>query len=365
MHVLIVKVSSLGDIIHTLPAVTDAARANKGITFDWVVEEAFTEIPAWHPAVDKVIPVAFRRWRKNLIKTWRSGEFGEFKRNLQSRHYDLVIDAQGLIKSGFISRLSRGLTVGLSHHAIREKQATMFYNIKYTVPWQQHAVTRVRDLFSRTFDYSVEQHSFDYGIDTTQFSKDKSKDNTLVFFHGTTWGSKMWPLEYWQKLAQIAESNGMRVQLLWGNKEEEERAKAIASVTKHTEVLGRLPLNEIARLLVKSQGVIAVDTGLAHLAAALDVPVVSIYGASNPELTGTFGYSQLHLNSSFECSPCMNKNCQYADSPVIEQFDGNSFNVLPACYSDNPPVKVWGKIQGLIQGGKGTLDDLFYPRPRS
>ena len=89
MRVLIVKVSSLGDVIHTLPAVTDAYRAKRGLTFDWVVEEGFTEIPRWHPAVDKVIPVAFRRWRKNLFKTWRSGEFSSFKKNLQEHHYDL------------------------------------------------------------------------------------------------------------------------------------------------------------------------------------------------------------------------------------------------------------------------------------
>ena len=119
MRVLIVKVSSLGDIIHTLPAVTDAYRSKRGLRFDWVVEEGFTEIPRWHPAIDKVIPVAFRRWRKELYKTWRSGEFAAFKRDLQEHHYDLVIDAQGLIKSGIISRISLGLTVGLSNTTIR------------------------------------------------------------------------------------------------------------------------------------------------------------------------------------------------------------------------------------------------------
>ena len=153
MRVLIVKVSSLGDIIHTLPAVTDACRVIKNIKFDWVVEEAFAEIPGWHPAVDKVIPVAFRRWRKNLIGTWRSGEFKQFKQNLQERHYDLVIDAQGLIKSGVISRISRGLTVGLNDPTIKEPLATLFYNILYLVPWEQHAVSRVRELFSRAFNY--------------------------------------------------------------------------------------------------------------------------------------------------------------------------------------------------------------------
>ncbi|MFL2875223.1 MAG: glycosyltransferase family 9 protein, partial [Pseudohongiellaceae bacterium] len=123
MRVLIVKVSSLGDIIHTLPAVTDAYRAHPNLSFDWVVEENFTEVPSWHPAVNNVIPIAIRRWRHNLLNTYLNREFGTFKRKLQGVHYDLVIDAQGLIKSGLISRLSRGLTVGLSNSTIREPLA--------------------------------------------------------------------------------------------------------------------------------------------------------------------------------------------------------------------------------------------------
>ena len=187
MRVLIVKVSSLGDIIHTLPAVTDAYRAKRGLRFDWVVEEAFAEIPNWHPAVDKVIPVAFRRWRKNLFRTWRSGEFSSFKKNLQAEHYDLVIDAQGLIKSGIISRISKGLTVGLSNRTIREPMATLFYNVVYTVPWQQHAVERVRDLFSRTFNYTIDTKTCDYGLDAEKFRSPGARpDKYLVFLHGTT-----------------------------------------------------------------------------------------------------------------------------------------------------------------------------------
>ena len=98
MRVLLIKTSSLGDVIHALPALTDAARALPGIRFDWVVEEGFAEIPAWHPAVDRVIPVAIRRWRKNLWQTFRSGEWKRFKDRVREQRYDLVIDAQGLFK---------------------------------------------------------------------------------------------------------------------------------------------------------------------------------------------------------------------------------------------------------------------------
>ena len=103
MRVLLVKTSSLGDVIHTLPALTDAQRAIPGIQFDWVVEEGFAEIPAWHPAVAQVIPVAIRRWRKHPLQTLRSGEWRRFKARLRETHYDLVIDAQGLLKSAWLT----------------------------------------------------------------------------------------------------------------------------------------------------------------------------------------------------------------------------------------------------------------------
>jgi heptosyltransferase-1 len=362
MRILVVKVSSLGDIIHTLPAVSDAARAIKNIRFDWVVEESFTEIPAWHPAVDKVIPVALRRWRKNLFQTWRSGEFSAFKKNLQERHYDLIIDAQGLIKSGFISRLAKGLTAGLSDSTIRERQAAMFYNVKFSVPWHQHAVARVRDLFARTLDYTVEPYTLDYGINPLQFGVKPEAKKQVVFFHGTTWTSKMWPVEYWQMLTRLAEADGYEVNLLWGNEEEEQRARKIASAGQKVNLLGKLGLTEIAQLLVNSTGVVAVDTGLAHLAAALGLPVVSLYGASDPHKTGTYGLHQLHLRPSLNCSPCMSKTCKNTRTIIVDQMNNKNFNVVPPCYSDNPPSLVWRNFNSLLVGAMGTLDNQFYPR---
>ena len=116
-HVLVVKTSSMGDVIHTLPALTDATAAIPGIRFDWVVEEGFSEIPAWHPAVDQVIPVAVRRWRKSLIQTWQSGEWQQFKKRIGASNYDAVIDAQGLLKSAFLAGKARGPRFGLDKHS--------------------------------------------------------------------------------------------------------------------------------------------------------------------------------------------------------------------------------------------------------
>jgi heptosyltransferase I len=362
VKVLIVKVSSLGDIIHTLPAVTDAYKAKRGLRFDWVVEEAFSEIPGWHPAVDRVIPVALRRWRRQGLKAWRSGEISQFRQNLTKEYYDLVIDAQGLIKSALISRMARGLTVGLSNHTIREPLATLFYNVVYTVPWQQHAVERVRELFSRTFNYSVDHRYCDYGIDTARFNADVTAppDKNLIFFHGTTWSSKHWPEQYWQQLAKMAVAAGYQIRLPWGSEEELARARRIQSGLSGITVLERMSLKDLGRELCNTSGVVAVDTGLAHLAAALAVPVVSLHGASSPELTGTYAKRQLHLKSALPCSPCLKRVCEY-QGEVSHEFHGEErFKVWPACYGDMSPGRVWDELRYLMRGGKGSLDGYFH-----
>lgn len=352
MRVLIVKVSSLGDVIHTLPAVTDAQRARKDIQFDWVVEENFVEVPSWHPAVDNVIPVALRRWRRNIFKTYMNHEFRAFKRELQGVHYDLVIDAQGLIKSGLISRLSKGLTIGLSNRTIREPFATLFYNKVYSVPWTEHAVDRVRQLFSRALQYEYDPKRIDYGIDMGRIDSavgiaDK-KDRQVVFLHGTTWQTKHWPENYWRQLAHISTQAGYKVLLPWGTPEEKQRAEYIAQGNAQVEVLDKQTLSGLATYIQQSDGVIAVDTGLGHLAAALAKPTVSLYGPTNPGLTGTFGNNQLHLNSNLNCAPCVRKTCTYSGPGVSEEYAGNTFTVTPPCFASHGPVEVWQQFENLL-----------------
>ena len=159
----------------------------------------------------------------------------------------------------------------------------------------------------------------------------------------------------------MARADGYRVKLLWGNEEELARAREIAAIADNVDVLDQLSLTSIAELLVNSEGVVAVDTGLGHLAAALSVPVVSLYGGSNADLTGTYGRRQLHLQSSLSCAPCMNKNCSREDAPPQDQWQGKPFAVTPACFSSNPPPLVWQRLKGLLAGESGSLDKLFYP----
>ncbi|MEX2130171.1 MAG: lipopolysaccharide heptosyltransferase I [Pseudohongiellaceae bacterium] len=351
MRVLIVKVSSLGDVLHTLPAVTDAKRAKRDLVFDWVVEESFTEIPAWHTAVDKVIPVAIRRWRKNWIKTWIDGELGEFRRNLKEVHYDLVLDAQGLIKSGIISRMAKGLTIGLSDSTIKEPLATLFYNKVYSVPWTEHAVDRIRELFSRALQYKYDRTQVDYGIDHERIGINPAatRQKQLVFLHGTTWSSKFWPEAYWRELARIATAKGYEVLIPWGSDDERKRAEYIAAGMDRVRILERQNLTGLAQYLVMATGAIAVDTGLGHLAAALSVPTISLYGATNPKLSGTFGERQLHLRSDLACSPCMKKLCHYDGPELTDTVENRVFAVKPPCFTTHKPADVWHRFERLVQ----------------
>ena len=179
--ILIVKMSSMGDVIHTLPAVTDACAIYPDIEFDWVVEPGFEQIPSWHPAVKQVIPAPLRRFRKTPWQSFKQGEWSSFVKQLRKNRYDLVIDAQGLLKSAIVSLIAKGKRVGLSYESAREKGASFFYQQKVTVPWQQHAVERVRQLFAGALGYPVPKTAPQYGIDTRCLPSLTQGENTIIF----------------------------------------------------------------------------------------------------------------------------------------------------------------------------------------
>lgn len=354
MRLLIVKTSSLGDVIHTLPALTDAQQACPGLSVDWVVEESFAEVPGWHPAVGQVIPVAIRRWRRSWLDSLRSGEISRFRQQLRTTHYDLIIDAQGLFKSAMIASQARGTLVGLDWYSIREPLASLFYRQRIAVSKEQHAVQRVRELFSQAMSYSYDRAAIDYGlhlpIDSQQVVHTNDDCPSVLFLHGTTWASKHWPLAYWQDLARIAVSQGYQVLLPWGNLQEQERAKEIAALAPdRCRVLEKCGLTELALYMSQCAGVVSVDTGLGHLAAAQNLPVVSLYGSTNPALSGTFGYHQLHLKSDLPCAPCMKRECHYRGETQMDKLsDGRHLVVEPACYRTNPPAAVWDHLCRLM-----------------
>jgi heptosyltransferase-1 len=294
--VLVVKLSSLGDVIHTLPALGDAAAALPGIRFDWVVEEAFAEIPAWHSAVDRVIPVALRRWRKRPLRDFSGPEWRGARAALEERRYDAVIDAQGLLKSAFIARLVAAPRYGMDRASARERLAALAYDHPIPVPRDMHAVERTRLLFARALDYPLPGTLGNYGIDGA-IAPAAGLPPGLLFFHGSARAEKLWPQEHWVELAGLAAAAGYRVWLPWGDDREQLRAQRIAAGADGIEVLPRLSLRELAAMLQAVSGVAAVDTGLGHLGAALGVPAVSLYGPTSTRLVGTYGRNQVHLQS--------------------------------------------------------------------
>jgi heptosyltransferase-1 len=347
LRVLLIKTSSLGDVIHTLPALTDAARAIPGIQFDWVVEEGFAEIPLWHPAVAQVIPVALRRWRKNLWQTLRSGEWAAFKQRLQSTDYDLVIDAQGLLKSALLTRYAKAPVAGLDRQSAREPLASRFYDRPQAVAWGQHAVQRVRQLFAQALGYPLPAGVGDYGLSRARLAGDAVAAPYVLFLHGTTWATKHWPEAYWRQLAERLNGQGQAVQLPWGNAEEQARAERLAQGLEHVTVLPKLNLAGVAKVVAGARACVAVDTGLGHLAAALDVPTLSLYGPTNPGFTGAYGRSQVHLASNFACAPCMKKTCAYQPT-AAEQTQFDLSRESPLCFTRLSPPYVANQLEALL-----------------
>lgn len=340
MRVLIVKTSSLGDIIHTYPALTDAMRAIPDIRFDWLVEEGFVDLPVLHPAVDKVIALPWRRLRKKLWlpNTWR--ELGELRAQLRAQSYDLVIDAQGLLKSAIWTKLAKAPVAGLASDSAREPLASHFYDKKYPVAWGQHAITRVRQLFAQALHYPMpDMDEADFHIAPRLRAVSKDLPAYWVFAHATTWDSKHWPEPYWQQLISLAAKHRRRVLLPWGNEQEHERAQRLARLTQHVEVLPMLGLSAITRVLADAELVVGVDTGLTHLAAALHRPVVAIYGATEPGLTGVVGPQAVVLQAKYPCAPCLREQC-------IELTPDQPF---PPCYvKDMSVYRVSQVIEGML-----------------
>jgi heptosyltransferase-1 len=288
-RILLVKTSSLGDVVHNLPVVADILGHVPMAAIDWVVDSAFADIPALHPRVRRVIPVGLRRWRGALWRrdTWR--EIAAFRRELQSDTYDLVIDTQGLVKSALLGALARGARCGQDRASAREWLASVFYDRRFPVARGRHAVVRNRDLAAQALGYALPTTAPDYGLRVAAAPLPESvRAPYVVCLHGTSRESKCWPVSYWISLAQDLDARGLLPVFPWGNEAERRRAEAIAAAFPGARVLPRLPLKRLAAVLSGANGVVGVDTGLVHLAAALHRPTVAIYTDTSPALTGIY-----------------------------------------------------------------------------
>jgi heptosyltransferase-1 len=298
--ILFIKTSSLGDVVHHMPALTEARRQRPDATFAWVVEEAFAPLVKLHPAVGEVIPVAWRRWRKSLAAPATLGEIRAGLRNIRARTYDKVVDSQGLLRSGVMTRAARGVRHGYDSASIREPLAAMFYDVRYSVSRDLHAVERNRILTGMALGYTP-QGAPDFGLDRTRFKS--TGPRTAVLLHATARPEKEWPEAHWIALGQSLGAQGLDVVLPWGTVIEKARSERIASALPHARVPERMPLDQVARLLASAEIVVGVDTGLLHLAAALGVPLVAIFAGSQPRLTGPVGNGPLAVLGADNAPP--------------------------------------------------------------
>ena len=318
MHLLLVKTSSLGDVIHNLPVVSDLRRAFPEATIDWCVEESFAEIPRLHPDVSDVIPVAIRRWRKSIgnAQTWK--QIAAFRRRIGATRYDAILDTQGLIKSGLIGRLAHGTRYGYATEVARERLAARFYDKTFVIPPNAHAVLRNRWLGAAAFDYPVD-FPLDYGVTTPEIELPwLTAERHAVLLTATSRDDKLWSESHWIALGQALQKRGLSPVLPSGNPVERARAERVAAEIPGAVVAPRLTLRELAALLGRSTIAFGVDTGLAHLATALRVPTIALYVTTDPALTGVLGSGFFRNLGGIGLMPSVAEVLNAAD-PIIRQ----------------------------------------------
>ena len=288
--ILFIKTSSLGDVVHHMPALTEARAALPGARFAWLVEEAFVPLVRLHPGVDEVIAVAWRRWRSSPVAPSTLREIGHAFRAIRARRYDSVIDTQGLLRSGLMAGIARGTRHGYDATSVRERLALPFYDVRHRVDGGLHAVERNRLLTGLALGYAP-QGAPDFGLDRAHLRT--AGPNYAVLLHATARPEKEWPVANWIALGRSMAAHGVAIVLPWGNERERARAEKIAAAVPNARVPDRLPLDQVAQLIAGARCVVGVDTGLLHLAAALSVPLAAIFAGSKPHLTGPVGNGPL------------------------------------------------------------------------
>ncbi len=333
MKVLIVKMSSMGDVVHALPALTDALKARPDIVVDWCVEAAFAPLVRLHPGVRRVHEIRLRAWRKAPFKadSWRAAR--ALIGALRAERYDLVIDAQGLIKSALVARIAGAKVAGLDAASAREPLAARFYGERHAIARDRHAIDRLRLLFGAILGYTPDLASLDYGIN----SGASAPDPTVVLLHGTTWASKRWSTDSWIALAKALLAEGLRPQVTYADAAEEATARAIVAGAPGTELIPRAPLGEVAGLIGRATAVVGCDTGLTHLAAALDRPTVALFLSTKPGLTGVAGRRATVLEAAINCAPCRKRDCPRVPPGTVQP-----------CVDSLPPTRVLQSLHSLL-----------------
>ena len=347
MKILLVRLSSMGDVLHTLPALTDLQRARPDLRLHWLVEPAFAPIALLHPGVARVVPFSLR----NHKKQWRGlvGALRDLRRDLRAEGYDQILDTQGLYKSALLGRLGGAPLWGLDAASAREPGATRLYHRRFLVAWGQPAISRNRQLFAQALDYPLPETPPDYGLQVAaarlrkdtlaQPWKELVQQPFVLGFHGTSRENKEWQEDYWRALAAPLRQAGLRLLLPAGNAREAARAQRIATQADNVLALPTLTLLELAALIVRADAYVGMDTGLSYLAGALGLAGVTLYGPTASEQVPMTENRQVSLQSPEPCSPCGKCRC-----PLPEAKNG-----LILCQQALRPEQVWTALSPLLE----------------
>jgi len=285
VKVLIVRVSSLGDVVHNMPMVADILRHHPGAQIDWVVEEAYENLVRLNTGVRHIIPYALRRWRKSLLAAATRAEMRRFHQRLRAEAYDIVFDTQGLLKTGIVMQMAKlapgGRRVGLANGTEGsgyEGASRIFHTMSVPVGARTHAVQRGRLVAAAALGYRVD-HPADFRLRAPELAAPAwlPAEPYAAFFHATARPSKQWAPEHWIKTGRLLAERGMPVLLPWGSEAEKQAAQQLAAQMPNARVLPKLPMMEAVLLAQRAALAIGVDTGLTHIAAAYNRPTIELY----------------------------------------------------------------------------------------
>jgi lipopolysaccharide heptosyltransferase I len=329
MRVLIIKTSSLGDIIHALPVLSYLHQAAPDSRIDWVVEESFQDLLSDNPFIDRLVAVAFKRWRISPFSPHTLREVRAFRKFLQEREYDLVFDIQGNTKSGLVCWLSNSKRkIGFNHNNLQEQLNALFTNQKVALHSDdRHATLGYLRIISAPFSFDPGVFTLKTDIHTDYEDDDaagklvsQSGGDPVILFHtGTTWQTKLWHENGWIALAReiLTRYTNAAILLSWGNESEHETSLRIAEqVGSRVQVLERLSLKSFSALLKRVDVVVGGDTGPVHLAAAVGTATVSFYRCTDGSLNGPKGERHVIVQSQLACTKCLKKTCEHDEECI-------------------------------------------------
>ena len=279
-ELLVVRPSSLGDIVYTLAVATDIRRARTASAIDWVSEPGFAPLIALCPDVRRVIAFGLRRWRRApfAASTWR--DMRGFAATLRGTRYAAILDLQEQVKGALIARIARGERHGFDRASIREPLATLGDDVHHRVPKDLHFLTRCRRLAAAALGYAIDAPPR-WNLRPPADAPAMPQSPYAVILHGTSRDDKLWPEAHWRTLLDAIARAGLVAVLPWGNDGEHARSRRLASGHTHAIVPPWLALPDAAALLAKATLAVGVDTGFTHLAAALGTPTVALFIATD------------------------------------------------------------------------------------